>query len=123
VKAGFTQALGRAVAEGIEPSSVVLDPGFGFGKVHAENYPLLAHFDEFLPLDQPLLVGLSRKSFLGRTVAGRLGVREIPPSERMNATLAATTAAILAGASIVRVHDVRPAVEAAAVADAVLDAL
>lgn len=111
VKDGLFQALDRADTAGIARSRIVLDPGFGFGKVHDENYPLLAHLDELLALGQPLLAGVSRKSFLGRAV---------PPAQRGNATLAATTAAILAGASLVRVHDVRPAVEAAAIADAIL---
>ncbi|HEX4066687.1 MAG TPA: dihydropteroate synthase [Acidobacteriaceae bacterium] len=123
VKVGLARSLDRASAAGIEPSRIVLDPGFGFGKVHDENYPLLAHFEEFLPLGQPLLAGVSRKSFLGRTVAVRLGIPQIPPDQRGNATLAGITAAILSGASLIRVHDVRPAIEAAAIADAVLAAL
>jgi dihydropteroate synthase len=123
VKGGLTQVLDRALAAGVDRSRIVLDPGFGFGKVHDENYPLLAHLDEFVLLGQPLLAGVSRKSFLGRTVASRIGAAELPPGERGNATLAATAAALLAGASIVRVHDVRPAVEAAAIADAILAAI
>jgi dihydropteroate synthase len=72
-------------------------------------------------MGQPLLAGVSRKSFLGWTVAG--GAAGLPVRERGNATLAATTAAILAGAHIVRVHEVRPAVEAARIADAILAAM
>jgi dihydropteroate synthase len=101
----------------------VLDPGFGFGKTYDNNYPLLAHLDELLAIGAPLLAGVSRKSFLARTLSeigsgGRTA--DIAPEARANATLAATTAAILGGASIVRVHDVRPAVEAARIADAIL---
>jgi dihydropteroate synthase len=88
-----------------------------------ENYPLLAHLEALLVLGQPLLAGVSRKSFLGRTVAAATGVADVPVKGRGHATLAATTAAILAGASIVRVHAVRPAVEAAAIADAILAAV
>ncbi len=123
VKGGLTQVLERGLAAGVDRSRMVLDPGFGFGKVHDENYPLLAHLSELLMLGQPLLAGVSRKSFLGRTVAARFGKAEVPPRERGNATLAATVAVLLAGASVVRVHDVRPAVEAAAIADAILAAI
>ena len=122
VKRGLTEALERAAAANVERERIVLDPGYGFGKAYESNYPLLAHLDELLSLGQPLLAGVSRKSFLGRTLAGATG-SEIPMQQRGNATLAATTAAILAGASIVRVHEVRPAVEAAAIADAILAGL
>jgi len=121
VKAGLAQSLEAARAAGIDHSSVVLDPGFGFGKAYDNNYPLLAHLDELLILGRPLLAGVSRKSFLGRTLAG--GAGEVSVDARQNATLAATTSAILGGASIVRVHEVRPAVEAARIADAILKAL
>ncbi len=86
------------------------------------NYPLLAHLEELRTLGQPLLAGVSRKSFLGRTLAPLFG-SEAPVNARENATLAATTAAILAGADMVRVHEVRPAVEAALIADAILAAM
>ncbi|HKO10504.1 MAG TPA: dihydropteroate synthase [Acidobacteriaceae bacterium] len=122
VKRGLTEALERAAAANVERDRIVLDPGYGFGKAYESNYPLLAHLDDLLSLGQPLLAGVSRKSFLGRTLAGATG-SEIPMQQRGNATLAATTTAILAGASIVRVHDVRPAVEAAAIADAILAGL
>lgn len=120
-----------ALARGISRSALVLDLGFGFGKNLDENYPLLAHFSEFHALGFPLLAAASRKSFLGHTVAARLrelggadGERsaDIPPDARDTATLAATVAAALAGAHIVRVHAVRKAVEALAVADAILRA-
>lgn len=122
VKRGLTEALQRAAEAKIERERIVLDPGYGFGKAYESNYPLLAHLDDLLSLGQPLLAGVSRKSFLGRTLAGSAGA-EVPMQQRGNATLAATTAAILAGASIVRVHEVRSAVEAAAIADAILAAL
>jgi dihydropteroate synthase len=116
-------SLEAAMAAGVDRDRIVLDPGYGFGKSFEENYPLLAHQDELRLLGQPLLAGISRKSFLGRTLAGLHGGVDAPLAARGNATLAATTAAILAGAHIVRVHDVRPAVEAARIADAILDAL
>jgi dihydropteroate synthase len=123
VRSGLAQSLERALDAGVERSRIALDPGYGFGKIFSENHPLLAHQDELLALGQPLLAGVSRKSFLGRILGSAVGEASVPVSGRGNATLAATTAAILAGASIVRVHDVRTAREAAAVADAILAAV
>jgi dihydropteroate synthase len=126
VRSGLAESLATALAATIDLARIVLDPGFGFGKAFDNNYPLLAHLDELLSLNQPLLAGVSRKSFLARTlsaIASTPAPADIPIEARANATLAATTAAILAGASIVRVHDVRPAVEAASIADAILSAL
>lgn len=120
VKAGLKRSLECALMAGIAPDRIVLDPGYGFGKSFDENYSLLAHQDELLDLGRPILAGPSRKSFLGRTLAPLYGGESAPVTEREHATLAATVAAILAGAHAVRVHDVRPAVEAAAIADAIL---
>ena len=125
VKSGLAQSLEIAIQAGIDRNRIVLDPGFGFGKAFDSNYPLLAHLDELLTLGQPLLAGVSRKSFLTQTLSETLApttppTADIRPEARANATLAATTAAILAGASIVRVHEVRPAREAASIADAIL---
>jgi dihydropteroate synthase len=135
-----------ALGAGINRRRIVLDPGFGFGKRLDENYPLLARFAEFHSLGFPLLAAVSRKSFLGHTVSARLSQiaarcapsatghhhgenaggpansDPLPPSARDAATLAACVAAALAGAHIVRVHAVGPAVEALAVADAILRA-
>jgi dihydropteroate synthase len=109
-----------AVACGIARDQLMLDPGFGFGKRFNENYPLLARFDELHKLGFPLLAGTSRKSFIGRTLA-REG-HDAPAEQRLNGTLATVTASVLKGAHIVRVHDVKPAVEAVKVADEVLRA-
>jgi dihydropteroate synthase len=110
-----------AFERGVKRERIVLDPGFGFGKNFDENYPLLAHFDQLHRMGFPLLAGTSRKSFVGRTVGKRAG-KDAPPTERLFGSLAAMVASILQGAHIVRVHDVKPAVEAAAVADEVLAA-
>ncbi len=110
-----------ALQSGVQRPRIVLDPGFGFGKNFEENYPLLAHLDQLHRFGFPLLAGTSRKSFVGRTVGKRAG-KDAPPSERLYGSLAAMVASILRGAHIVRVHDVKPAVEAAAVADEVLAA-
>src|SRR5437588_129762 len=97
---------------------MVLDPGFGFGKNFGENFALLARFGELHGLGFPLLAGTSRKSFIGRALA-RQG-KDLAPTERLFGSVATATAAILAGAHIVRAHDVRPTVEAARVADEIL---
>ena len=95
----------------------MLDPGFGFGKRFDENIPLLANFAEFGELGLPLLSGTSRKSFIGRTLA-RAG-KDAIAEDRLNGTLATVVISVMNGAHIVRVHDVKPAVEAVKVADAV----
>jgi len=111
-----------ALDSGVKHERIVLDPGFGFGKNFEENYPLLAGLGRLQSLRFPLLTGTSRKSFVGRTIAKRKGGDDAPPKERLFGSLAAMAASILHGAHIVRVHDVKPAVEAAAVADEVLAA-
>jgi dihydropteroate synthase len=120
VRAGLAASLAAAAAAGIAHEALVLDPGYGFGKRFEENYALLARQAELLALGRPLLAGVSRKSFLGRTLASLHGGVDAPVDAREAASSAALTAAILQGASIVRVHAVRPAVEAARIADAVL---
>ncbi len=121
VQAGLSASLGKAATAGIPPEAVVLDPGYGFGKRFNENYALLARQAELLALGRPLLAGVSRKSFLRHTLENlNNGGASVEALE--NASLAAMTAAILNGASIVRVHAVRPAVDAARIADAILAA-
>ena len=113
-----------ALDSGVERQRIVLDPGFGFGKNFEENYPLLAHFERLQRMGFPLLAGTSRKSFVGRTLAKRQGGKhDAPPDERLYGSLGAMVVCILHGAHIVRVHDVKPAVEAAAIADEVLAAM
>jgi dihydropteroate synthase len=122
VREGLSASVAAAERAGISTDSIVLDPGYGFGKRFGENYTLLARQAELLALGRPLLAGLSRKSFLGHTLAPLFDGESAPTGTRENASLAAMIAAILNGASIVRVHAVRPAVEAARIADAVLAA-
>jgi dihydropteroate synthase len=110
-----------AVSAGIGHERLVLDPGFGFGKRFDENYPLLGRFSELQELAFPLLSGTSRKSFIGRTL-GRDG-KDAPAQERLFGTVATVVASVLQGAHIVRVHDVKPAVEAVKVADRISAAM
>ena len=126
VKRELRQWAETAALAGIKRDHMVLDPGFGFGKSFEENYPLLAHFAELQQMGFPLLAGVSRKSFIGRTLA-RAGKdkdkdknRDVEAAQRLYGTLAAETALILKGAHIIRTHDVRFAVEAASVADAIV---
>jgi dihydropteroate synthase len=109
-----------AVLAGVRRERIALDPGFGFGKNFDDNYPLLARFHELQAAGFPLLVGTSRKSFIGRTLA--TNGKDAPPQNRLYGTLAAHTALILKGAHILRTHDVKASVEAARVADAILQA-
>lgn len=121
VREGLAQSLSTAQSAGVRPHAIVLDPGYGFGKRFGENYALLARQADLLQLGRPLLAGLSRKSFLGHTLAPLHEGAPAPVEARETAGIAALVAAILNGASIVRVHNVRPAVEAGRIADAILD--
>jgi dihydropteroate synthase len=119
---GLSASMHAARAAGVAEDALVIDPGYGFGKRLDENYALLARQGELLTLGRPLLAGVSRKSFLGHTLAPLYEGKAAPVDAREAASLAAMTAAILNGASIVRVHAVRPAVEAARIADAIMAA-
>lgn len=127
VKRELAASALKALSGGVAKEAIVVDPGIGFGKRFDENYLLLAHLGELGELGFPLLAGPSRKSFIARTVGStRSGNTAepvtVPVAERLNGTLAASVAAVLKGAHIIRVHDVRPAIEALAIADAVLRA-
>lgn len=111
----------RAILIGVRRERIVLDPGFGFGKRFDENYPLIARFNELQAAGFPLLVGTSRKSFIGRTLADEGGKGALPEN-RLYGTLASQTALILKGAHIVRTHDAKASREAARIVDAILQA-
>jgi dihydropteroate synthase len=123
----LAQRIKAATDAGIGRNKIVLDPGFGFGKRLDENYPLLAHFDQLRQFNLPLLAGVSRKGFLAHTLTQHPSLAillngSIPSMEdRLHATTAANVAAILSGAHIIRTHDVRPAVEAAGIADRIVE--
>lgn len=118
VKRELKEWAEKAVLAGLRRERIVLDPGFGFGKNFEENYPLIARFGELQGTGFPLLVGTSRKSFLGKTLAA--DGTAVPPEARLHGTLASQTALILKGAHIVRTHDVKASVDAARIADAIL---
>ena len=119
VTSGLRAALARARRAGLEKTQIVLDPGIGFGKSFAQNYQLLAHLPKLAALGCPLMLGTSRKAFLGATLA-RSGAAA-PTEERIWGTAATVAASILGGAHIVRVHDVAEMVQVARVTDAVLN--
>jgi dihydropteroate synthase len=110
---GLEELRDQALAAGLPRDALILDPGFGFGKNGDENYRLLARLSEFHSLGCPLLAGTSRKAFIGLA----LGTR---PAERAWGTAATVAAAVLAGAHIVRVHDVAEMAQVAGVADRLL---
>ncbi len=98
---------------GISDENIILDPGIGFGKTVEQNLEILRRLDEFKKLGFPLLLGVSRKSFIGYTL-------NLPPDQRLEGTLAACAIGIQRGADILRVHDVEPVVRAARMTDAIL---
>ncbi len=115
VKRELRERSDTAVIAGMKRERIVIDPGFGFGKSREENYPLLRRLEEFHELRFPLLVGVSRKSFIGRALA-RNGT-DAMVTDRLFGTLAAETVAIMKGAHIIRTHDVRACADAVRIAD------
>ena len=116
---GLRKSVILARKAGVPKSLIILDPGIGFGKSFRQNYELLQKLPQLARLGYPLLVGTSRKGFLGATLA-RDG-KPAPPEERIWGTAATVTASILNGGHIVRVHDVSEMVQVARVADCLLD--
>jgi dihydropteroate synthase len=115
VIADLQAAIDRALRADVAWESIVVDPGFGFGKTPEHNLELLRHLGAIRLLGRPVLLGTSRKSTLGK-------VLDLPPDQRLEATLATTALAAASGVDIVRVHDVRENVRAARMADAVVRA-
>ncbi|HEX5825230.1 MAG TPA: dihydropteroate synthase [Candidatus Limnocylindrales bacterium] len=113
VLADLEAAIERALKAGIAWDAIIVDPGFGFGKTATHNLVLLRELDRVCALGRPVLLGTSRKSTLGK-------VLDLDAGERLEATLATTALGIAAGVDIVRVHDVRPNVRAARMADAIV---
>jgi len=112
VKQYLKEQAGKAKAAGIE--QIIIDPGIGFGKTVKHNLQLIQHIGDFKELGYPVLIGPSRKSFIGK-------ILNLEADERLEGTLAAVTASILYGAEIIRVHDVKECVRAARIATAIRD--
>lgn len=115
---GLRRSLNMALRRGVGRESIALDPGIGFGKTPLQNVEIIAGLKEFAAhfAGFPVLMGTSRKSFIGRLLD------DAPTEARLHGTMATVTAAVLNGAHIVRVHDVRAAVETVRVADAIKQA-
>ena len=96
----FKMKIKIAIQSGINRSMIILDPGIGFGKTVEHNFELLSRLNEFNVLELPIMIGPSRKSFIGITL-------DLPPEDRLEGTAAAVSAGVMNGASIVRVHDVK----------------
>jgi dihydropteroate synthase len=120
VKRELRQWAQDGILAGIKRDCLVLDPGFGFGKRFAENYPLVARFAQLQEMGFPILVGTSRKSFIGRTLA--VNGQDAPTDRRLYGTLATETVLIVLGAHIVRTHDVMATTEVVKIADAIVAA-
>jgi dihydropteroate synthase len=110
IKRFLGAAAARAVAAGVPREKVILDPGIGFGKTADQNWEVMRRFEELRELGHPILIGTSRKSFIGKLL-------DLPVNERLEGTAATVVAAVLRGADIVRVHDVLEMTRAVRVAD------
>ena len=110
VKRFLQASVDAAVAAGVPRERILIDPGIGFGKTADQNWEVMRRLDELRELGQPVLIGTSRKSFIGKLL-------DLPVTERVEGTAATVTAAILRGADVVRVHDVREMLRVVRVAD------
>ena len=114
-----TEALRKradaAIGKGIDRAQIILDPGIGFGKTVTQNLALLNHLDQIKALGFPVLIGASRKSFIGQ-------VLDVPPEEREEGTAATTAVGVMRGADIVRVHDVKTAARIVRMVEAIMRA-
>jgi dihydropteroate synthase len=109
----LTHATERAIAVGVPRENIIVDPGFGFGKTVEHNLAVLRDLGALRAIGRPILLGTSRKSTLGR-------VLDLPPLERVEATMATTALGVASGVDIVRVHDIRANVRTARMADAIV---
>ncbi|GAB4072159.1 dihydropteroate synthase [Barrientosiimonas marina] len=113
MKTDLQESIAIALESGVSPEQIVLDPGIGFAKTSADNVTVMNHLDAFTELGYPVLLGTSRKSFIGK-------ILDLPPDERDNGTGATTCLGITKGVQIVRVHNVKLHAELARVTDAIL---
>jgi dihydropteroate synthase len=114
IKSFLKKKIELAVENGIDKDKIIIDPGIGFGKRFEDNLTLIRNLNDFSTLDQPILIGISRKSFLGK-------ILDLPPGEREEGTLASAIISVIQGAHILRVHEVAPIKRAILVAETILD--
>jgi dihydropteroate synthase len=112
IRGFLSDAVASAKRAGINSDSILVDPGIGFGKTAAHNLEILNRLDRLALLGQPILVGTSRKAFIGK-------VLDLPPEDRLLGTAATVAAAVLRGAHVVRVHDVTEMLQVCRVVDAI----
>ena len=115
VRDHLRERIARARAAGVREEAIAVDPGIGFGKTAAHNFELLARLEELAALGRPVMVGVSRKSFLGQELG-------LPVDQRLEAGLAATAIAVFLGARIIRTHDVTATRRAASIAARIREA-
>ena len=113
IKRELLESVEIALAAGVRDTNIILDPGVGFGKTVSQNMRIVHELDQFKSLRFPILLGTSRKSFIGYTL-------DLPPDDRMEGTAATVAIGIDRGADIVRVHDVKPIVRVARMTDAMV---
>jgi dihydropteroate synthase len=113
IKAFLRERIEKAAALGVPRDNIIIDPGIGFGKRQEDNLSLLRNLQSLDELDQPILIGVSRKAFIGR-------ILNAPPEDRLEGTIAAALISMLHGAHIVRVHDVASVNKALTVAEAIM---
>jgi dihydropteroate synthase len=106
----LTAAAKVAIAAGVPRERILIDPGIGFGKTAEQNWEVMRRLDELKDVGLPILVGTSRKSFMGKLL-------DLPVTERLEGTAATVTAAVLRGADVVRVHDVKAMMRVVRTAD------
>ena len=115
MKSFFIKQCNYAIKSGIKERNIIIDPGIGFGKTFDHNFTLLKRLSEFKDLGYPLLIGPSRKAFIG-------DVLNLPPNERIEGTIATIVAGVLNGANIIRVHDVKEVKRATMITEKILKA-
>jgi dihydropteroate synthase len=110
VKRFLRASVDEAIAAGVPRERILIDPGIGFGKTADQNWEVMRRLEELRELGQPVLIGTSRKSFIGKLL-------DLPVTDRVEGTAATVTAAVLRGADVVRVHEVREMMRVVRVAD------
>jgi len=113
IKTYLEESIRMAKEAGIDEGKLIVDPGIGFGKTLEDNLKILKDLKEFLPLGRPLLIGVSRKSFIGK-------ILDLTMEERLEGSLAALVVSVMNGANILRVHDVKESKRVARLVDAIL---
>jgi len=114
IRGFLEERIATAQAYGIKKEKIIIDPGIGFGKSHKDNLTLIKSLKFLEPIDRPILIGISRKSFIGKILS-------LPPQERTEGTIASAVLSIINGAHILRVHDVEAVKRAVLVTEAIID--